>query len=127
MPFSMSTPCHDYLRVRNTNYVGPMMSIERIFSPFSTPTPLALVVNKSPAVFTFIRALEIPKEKIEGLCTGLLFHLYCINLKSLYTNDKKCKGHKIMKTYLEIRSDNFFVHSSLTGLFRWKCQNVSYR
>ena len=67
MPFLMSTPCHDYLRVRNTNYVGPMMSIERIFSPFSTLTLLALVVNKSPAVFTFKRALEIPKEKIEGL------------------------------------------------------------
>ena len=67
MPFSMSTPCHDYLRVRNTNYVGPMLSIERIFFPFSTPTLLALVVNKSPAVFTLIRAFEIPKEKIEGL------------------------------------------------------------
>ena len=67
VPFSMSTACHDYLRVRNTNYVGPMMSIDRLFSPFSTPTLLALVVNKTPAVFTFIRALEIPKEKIEDL------------------------------------------------------------
>ena len=67
VPFSMSTASHDYLRVRNTNYVGPIMSIDRLFSPFSTPTLLALIVNKTPAVFTFIRALEIPKEKIEDL------------------------------------------------------------
>ena len=67
VPFSMSTACHDYLRVRNTNYVGPMMSIDRLFSPFSTPILLALVVNKTLTVFTFIRALEIPKEKIEDL------------------------------------------------------------
>ena len=34
--------------------------VDRLFSPFSIPTCLALVVNKSPAVFFFIRALDDP-------------------------------------------------------------------